>query len=461
MKNMYAFPILVALQLMLLIPCKATAQHFSSTTIDDEIIGPAGLCSHDMDEDGKNDIIVAGWDNNSIEIYHNDGQWTKENVTSLFSGASYVVAGDIDGDETPDIIASGYYEDKLAWFKYEDGSWQQYPIISAFEFAHEVAVFDMDQDGDLDVLGAAATSNEVCWCENTGIYSQEWPKYVIDNQSLGSRSVDARDIDGDGDIDIAAASLMDNSMVWYRNNGGINDFTKITIDNAFTYSHKVQIIDMNNDGHPDLLGTGYQYGIKWWENNGGDSIVWIPHDVSSFATAVIALGADLNNDGYVDIVATSQGQGRVARWINIDGTALNWRYGFIQTFQGAWPIAVDDYDLDGDMDFAVGGFSSNEVRCYENDFITVGINEQNAKKQINFTVFPNPAKNIINIEFDGIAVAEDATLTIYNHQGKRIDSINLKNNNTKKLNIAHLSKGVYVIKINSAENEFTETFIKQ
>lgn len=461
MKNINAFPVLVALQLMLFMPCQAKAQHFSSTTIDDDIIGPAGLCAYDMDEDGKSDIIVAGWDNNSIEIYHNNGLWTKDNVTSVFTGASYVVAGDIDGDEKPDIIASAYFDDELAWFKYKDGSWQKYPVISAFEFAHEVALFDMDQDGDLDVLGAAAESNEICWCENTGIFNLEWPKYVVDNQSFGARSVDAQDIDGDGDIDIAAASLMDNSMVWYRNNGGINNFTKIVIDDAFTYSHKVQIIDMNNDGYPDLLGTGYQYGIKWWENNGGDSIMWIPHNVSSFATAVIALGTDLNNDGFVDIVGTSQGHGRVARWVNIDGSALNWDYDLVDIFPGAWPVAIDDFDYDGDMDFAIGGFSSNEVQLYKNDFITVGISEKEKPQQNKIVVYPNPVKDILYIDFHSTGISEDTILIIYNEQGKRIDSIKIKNNTINKLNIAHLSKGVYVIKVNSEDLEFTETFIKQ
>jgi len=113
------------------------------------------------------------------------------------------------------------------------------------------------------------------------------------------------------------------------------------------------------------------------------------------------------------------------------------------------------------MDFAIGGFSSNEVQLYENDFITVGISEKEKPQQNKIVVYPNPVKDVLYIDFQSTGISEDSILTIYNEQGKGIDSIKIKNNTINKLNIAHLSKGVYVIKVNSEDREFTETFIKQ
>jgi len=350
------------------------SQNFESHEVYGDIIGPAGICCADINNNGFLDVVASAWDGHTIELYKNNGlwplSWSHETVAQEFGGASYVVVGDIDLDGIPDIIGSAFYDNELAWFKYENGAWVKYPVTSAFLQAHEVNICDVDLDGDLDVLGAAAESNEISWFENTGIYNEEWPKHLVDNHSMGARSVDANDIDGDGDIDIASASLSDNAIVWYRNNGGNPiEFTKITINSSFTYSHKVQIIDMNQDGHLDLLGTAYQNGIKWWENDGADSISWDMHFVSNFSTAVIAKGADIDNDGDIDILGTSQGTGRVARWINIGDNTMNWNYQVIETFSGAWPLDPGDIDNDGDIDFVVGGFNLNQIRWYENDFI--------------------------------------------------------------------------------------------
>jgi len=352
----------------------SVSQNFESHEVGSDIIGPAGICSADMNADGFPDVVAAGWDGNSIELYTNSGlwpiSWSHTNVTETFGGASYVVVGDIDADDIPDIIGSAFYDHELAWFRFENENWVKYPVTSGFLQAHEVNICDIDLDGDLDILGAAAQSNEISWFENTGVYDEEWPKHLVDNHSMGARSVDAADIDGDGDMDIAAASLNDDAIVWYRNNGGSPiEFTKITVNSDFTFSHKVQIIDMNQDGHLDLLGTAYQNGIKWWESDGGDSIHWETHFVSNFGTAVIAKGADIDNDGDVDILGTSQGTGRVARWINMGENTMNWNYQVIGIFSGAWPLDPGDFDQDGDIDFVVGGFNLNKVRWYENDFI--------------------------------------------------------------------------------------------
>ncbi len=350
------------------------SQNFESHVVDSTIIGPAGICATDMNNDGFLDVIAAGWDGHTIELYTNSGlwplSWSHKNVATDFGGASYVATGDIDTDGMPDIIGSAFYDDELAWWKLEGSDWMKYPVATGFLQAHEVMAYDVDQDGDLDVLGAAAESNEISWFENTGDYSGEWPKHIVDDQCNGARSVDAADIDGDGDIDLAGAALSDHEVIWYRNDGGTPiQYTKITINSSFTYSHKVQIIDMNNDGYLDILGTAYQNGIKWWESNGEDSISWTIHSVSSFSTAVIAKGVDIDNDGDIDILATSQGTGRVARWINNGENSMTWNYQVIEIFSGAWPLDCGDMDNDGDMDFVVGGNTANQVRWYEGDFI--------------------------------------------------------------------------------------------
>ena len=42
---------------------------------------------------------------------------------------------------------------------------------------------------------------------------------MISTNADGARSVYAIDVDGDGDVDVLSASLLDNKIAWYENDG--------------------------------------------------------------------------------------------------------------------------------------------------------------------------------------------------------------------------------------------------
>ncbi len=70
---------------------------------------------------------------------------------------------------------------------------------------------DVDGDGDLDVLSASVDDDKIAWYENDG--SQNFTAHTITTGANGARSVSTADVDGDGDLDVLSASANDDKFV--------------------------------------------------------------------------------------------------------------------------------------------------------------------------------------------------------------------------------------------------------
>ncbi len=87
-------------------------------------------------------------------------------------------------------------------------------------------------------------------------------------------------------------------------------------------------------------------------------------------------------------------------------------------------------------------------------FGTTGINEPNTK---GISIYPNPVTDKIMITSS--VSLENSTLEIFTISGKLIKSTSL--NNSNEINVNNLSKGVYLIKINSKTVNFVDRIIKK
>ena len=98
---------------------------------------------------------------------------------------------------------------------------------------------------------------------------------------------------------------------------------------------------------------------------------------------------------------------------------------------------------------ATGSFSMNvqdaTVLSLQDEIITTN----------NIITYPNPSKNEINIQLQNNDSVE--SIEVYSLLGKKI---NILNQNKNRLDISHLSKGVYVIKIQGSRKSYTKKFIK-
>ena len=119
---------------------------------------------------------------------------------------------------------------------------------------------DLDGDGDLDVLSASSMTTRSLGMRIKDrmdvlrtVLSRLFPP-----MRLKPFSVFAADLDGDGDLDVLSASLGDNKIAWYENQGSNAGFTNssqhVIATNAVS-GHSVFAADLDGDGDLDVLSA--------------------------------------------------------------------------------------------------------------------------------------------------------------------------------------------------------------
>ena len=178
---------------------------------------PRSVSAADLDGDGDLDVLCGV--RVDIAWYENtDGAGTfgtEVVITSNNIGPQIreVLAADLDGDKDQDLLATSN-GDKLAWFENTDGLGTFGPqrVISRdFDaYPDSFDAVDLDGDGDLDVLVAFGTrdpdTSKIVWYENTDGAGNFGSERVISRDVLNPRSIDAADLDGDGDLDVLSTT---------------------------------------------------------------------------------------------------------------------------------------------------------------------------------------------------------------------------------------------------------------
>ena len=119
------------------------------------------------------------------------------------------IVADINNDTFLDVLVSDYESDTVTWYENDGGAtptFTAHTVTSAADGAWSSYAIDMDGDGDIDVLSASIWDDKVAWYENDGAATPGWTEHVITTNADGVRTVVAGDLDGDGDIDVASAS---------------------------------------------------------------------------------------------------------------------------------------------------------------------------------------------------------------------------------------------------------------
>ena len=180
----------------------------------------------DVDRDGDVDLVSGG---TLVAWYENDGQFgfSKRELGELpdIYPAKVVLAADMDRDQDMDVLAVYRASipgvgDTVVWFENDgDAQFVAHEIITERNIEH-VVLADLDGDGDLDILAASSdlsgSRNKLFWFENTGKLEYSFHQIATKDQRTIS-SMQATDMDGDGDLDVLTAGRLDGKIVWYEN----------------------------------------------------------------------------------------------------------------------------------------------------------------------------------------------------------------------------------------------------
>lgn len=344
---------------------------------------PHGKAVGDLDGDGYRDIVVAASTTGPMVWYRErpDGSgWTTHTIRPSGAWSTEMRVGDVDGDGDLDVVVP--HRDALRWYEnprpvalpQDVTSWTERTIGVEGGNNHDVALGDLNGDGRLDVVSRPkAFRNSVpaiyLWLQTlTG-----WQRLTITTDlRYKGEGADVGDIDGDGDLDIAANGY------WLENRVGGTDWSAVHAvdpvwfhpvhendDPDFQSYVAVTIADATGDGHADIVigpserYNGYLTVYDATSPRTGPNGAWRKTTVDTGVSFLHGTrAADMDGDGDVDLVTAEAHQittlhgatSRVMVYLNPRGSgSTEWRRHLVAT-TGSHNLQVGDFDNDGDID---------------------------------------------------------------------------------------------------------------
>jgi hypothetical protein len=346
----------------------------------------------DLDGDGDLDVLLSGLRHESeTSFWAGSILWTNQGGGKFISrgveyGGSSTAAGDVDGDGDPDIVRLVYtatlFLNQGGEQAGKPGDFSNGRSIAPAEDPHNwstpgtVVLGDLNNDGLLDVLVSYCCSMLVEKRSGDESFfpflAWEW----INTQ--GSRNLTSLgdlpmrpalgDLDGDGDLDVYAASLPPRGagydpadrVLLNDGNGNFVDSGQ-HLDNPRTTgaagSGAVALGDLDGDGDLDALVSSVA-GAIIWINQGGDqggqagAFAESRQRLDRYHVEAVFL-SDLDLDGDPDALVA--GKERASIWWN-DGQAGFQDSGQRLRYTERHGLAIGDFDGDGYLDvFSAAG----------------------------------------------------------------------------------------------------------
>ena len=141
--------------------------------------------------------------------------------------------------------------------------------------------------------------------------------------------------------------------------------------------------------------------------------------------------------------------------LNTDGskdTSFNTGIGFNNNAVYAIELLDDGKILVGGQFISYNGDNSSAFLIALHTEQSLSSNSFNLDKTV--VVYPNPVKDILNLQLNNFSTMQ--SVKIYDLQGKII--LEDKNN---IINVSNLAKGLYIVKVETEEREFSKKFIKE
>jgi hypothetical protein len=332
-RNLKTRNIALLLTIILVATFAAAQVTFSGTFYSTS--GPAaGVISGDFNRDGRPDIAVA------------NGQGDTDSKITVFLGTggghfgagvdhplpipfpTKVLTTDLNGDGVLDLIVSYDSSNILSTLLGNgDGTFRPGADLVATYTVRDFDLGDFNHNGTVDAAliecstGSASCDMQAEMNNGSGSFTPGWK---IQMTSMDAHSISARDMDGDGNLDLILIRTTDVLIFGSNSIGEFRTFTKFTPPAHCTDPNvctdglsSVVVGDFNNDAKLDFaVEQAHSCGSACGDNtvyvykNVGSAGVFSFSRVSQFTIGPMAGGfltaADLNGDQNIDLINSNQ-----------------------------------------------------------------------------------------------------------------------------------------------------------
>lgn len=352
-------------------------RHQNGGTGDKEMIETmgAGCAIADFDNDGLPDIfLVNGAAMPSLQkqnatfsnrLYRNLGGYRFADVTEKAGVAGHgygmgVAVGDYNNDGFEDIYVTGFEHNQLLRNR-GDGTFEDVTAkagVAGGGWSTSAAFVDYDRDGLLDLVVARYVQYSVGTGPYCGDKTRGWRSYCLPDQFLPS------------------------TLLLYHNNGD-GTFSDVThqmgLDSVKANGLGVRIVDVDNDGWPDILVASDRTHNLLFHNKQGKFeevavMAGLGYSNDGVARAGMGIDAgDVDGDGRPDVVISNFESEGVALFMNQGQLFLRDEAGPRGLLEPSFPwvgfgLRLFDFDNDGAPDLIVAsGHVLDDIARYRHD----------------------------------------------------------------------------------------------
>jgi hypothetical protein len=278
--------------------------------IDDGLSSSHALVCADLNNDGADDLALAGRDAVYLIIQQQDASLAEPIKYPTTAQTLGIITGDLNGDTVNDLIMVTNDAEKPLHVRFGLTSGRLGPLVRFFiEKPRALRLYNVDGLAGDEVLTIDAVSNRlVCYrfAPETE-QDSDWPIsfYPLSlEKDSGKRDLAAGDFDGDGLIDIVISAPGAAELILYRQTAGLGLIEPVRFP-AFADIAGLSARDVDGDGKAELAVVSVKekvIGLSEFENDR----LSFPKPIGFVDEPVAVELADIDNNGGVDCVYISR-----------------------------------------------------------------------------------------------------------------------------------------------------------
>ncbi len=390
--------LLVASGMAALLGTLASCGYGSSGYSFPTIAVPNSIAIADVNGDGVPDLLVAttlDQGNPTNPGFANVILGNKSQAGTFVKGVRYSTTGndpssiavaDLTRSGSMDLVIANFSSGSVSIFMHgaTPGSYLPAASVTTGGVPNQVVIADVNGDGrpDLILADSSASGHAIILFQDPANPGHFLAPTLLSTGSNGVTSVAAADLNGDGKLDVVAATSDSNGnngavYVFYQSATSPGTFLAPMTFPAGAQPQAVRIADVNADGLPDIVVANFGPGADRTGSAGVSVLLQDAVNPGHFLAPVtyatqggaidVAVG-DLNGDGKPDLVVANRGPaptGSVS--VLLQDPAHPGVFLSATSYQGfGLPLAVGIADLNGDghPDIAVADSTSATVMLH-------------------------------------------------------------------------------------------------